>query len=110
MLSAHSLAEEHKWHVIQEVPRPYLSSVLAKCRERYPESCNLLLESADAQVKVEVLFFWNNFTASMSSLVESGHGISPGGVDCVKWQRIDEEELATFVSPRDKFLYLLSKS
>ena len=110
MLSAHNLAEEHKWHVIQEVPRPYLSPVLAKCRKRYPESSNLFLESADAQVKVEVLFFWNNFIASVGSLVESGSGTLPGGMDCVEWQKVDEEELATHGSPRDKFMHLLNKN
>lgn len=120
MLNARKLAEEKSWHVTQEVPHPFLSSSLAKTHETYPESCNLLLESSNAQVKMELLFSWNNFSASVDTLVvEAGSGSGGGslekeergGESFGKWKtsRVGKEELAAHGTTRDKMLNLLSR-
>ncbi len=110
MLNALKLAEEKNWRVTQEVPRPHLSSIVAKNREVYAESCNLQIESVDAQLSMELLFSWNSFTADMSKFVEEKSSSGDDRKGRGKWEasRVSKAELAVHKTTRDKLVHLLN--
>lgn len=110
MNNARKLAEEQGWHITQEMPRPYLSSSLAKDQDIYCESCSLLLESNNAQVRVELLFSWNDLSVSRSTCKD----VVPteiGGTRGSRWHCSSEavQELSD-ASSRDKIVHLLTRN
>ena len=65
---ARKLAEDCKWEVVQELPRPLQSSALAKLHGEYSEMASLWVESSSRQCKLELLFQWDDLTVSASRL------------------------------------------
>ena len=118
MKHASKLAVEQEWVVLQEQPRPLLSSAACPLdvplrRGEYSETTSLLLESSDAQRRIELLFNWNNFTVTRSSLKASPIDSSTGQLmDVGKW----ESRTTVIPNPnhnthfRDQFLALFTSN
>ena len=108
MKLASKLGTAHKWHVVQELSRPLLSSGLIKSGANYLNTTNLLLESSDGHCKLDLLFHWNDLTISIASLTARA---KVGGESVDKWETktLSIHDLAGS-NFREKYILLLTTS